>query len=259
VITNATFGDGRLGNQLFQLGVLFAVAAKTGHRFGLPRGAEQLWQCFELDVPAVAEPITNVFREGPQPGNFSSQVFHQPDGTAFVGHYQSWRYYEHCRPELKSFLKFQAGHQDVARSEVERLRSAVGLPLASVHYRRTDYLDATEDLGSLHADGYYDRVFDRLGDDVMYVVFSDDLSWCRDNVRRRHVAFADFDPYVSLCMMTLCDVNVIANSTFSWWGAFLNQMGGTVFTPSRWFRRMIPHAWDMAPPDWVKIRAFDPS
>jgi len=260
MITNASFGDvvagGRLGNQLFQFGVLFAVAAKTGHRFGLRRGAEQLWECFDLDVPEMAGPITNTYMERPEPGNFNPLVFGQPDGTAFVGHYQSWRYYEHCRPELASFLKFQAGHRDVARREVERLRSAVGLPLVSVHYRRADYLGATEAWGSLHADGYYDRAFERLGDDVLYLVFSDDLPWCRENIRRRHLAFADFDPYVSLCMMTLCDVNVIAHSTFSWWGAFLNQTGGTVYAPSRWFRRMKPYEWDMVPPDWVKIDTF---
>jgi len=262
VITSATFGfGGRLGNQLFQLGLLFAVAARTGHRFGLRRAGEQIWDCFDLDVPELAGAVTNRFTEPPRSCNFDPRVFSQPDGTAFEGYYQSWRYYEHCRPELRSFLKFQARHRDLARIEVERLRSAHHLPLVSVHYRRTDYLNppTMNAWGDLHVDGYYDRAFHRLGDDVVYVVFSDDLPWCRENVRRRHVSFADFDACVSLCMMTLCDVNVIANSSFSWWGAFLNQAGGPAFAPSRWFRRMLPpphDCRDMAPPDWVRIETF---
>lgn len=268
MITSATFGvddparfGGRLGNQLFQVGLLFSVAAKTGLRFGLRRGSEQIWQCFDLDIPAFAGPITNTFKEPQGTCNFEPRVFIQPDGTAFAGYYQSGRYYEHCRSELTSFFKFQSRHRDVAAAELERLRSTHRLPVVSVHYRRTDYLDAgaMHVWGNLQADGYYDRVFDRLGDDVLYVVFSDDIPWCRETVRRRHVAFADYDPYVSLCLMTLCDVNVVANSSFSWWGAFLNQTGARAFVPSKWFQALppAPHdCCDMAPPEWVRIETF---
>jgi len=261
VITSATFGSGRLGNQIFHLGLLFAVAAKTGLRFGLRRGDEQIWQCFDLEIPAFEGAITNTFKEGPGTCNFDPLVFSQPDGTAFDGYYQSYRYYEHCRPELTSFLRFQPRHRELAALEIERLRSMYRLPVVSVHYRRTDYVDpgAMHVWGNLQADGYYDRVFERLGDDVLYLVFSDDLPWCRANVRRRHVAFAEWDAYVSLCVMTLCDVNVIANSSFSWWGAFLKQTGGPVFAPSRWFGRLPspPHdCRDMTPADWIKIETF---
>jgi hypothetical protein len=260
VITSATFGEGgRLGNQLFQLGLLVAVAARTGHRFGLRRRGEQIWGCFDLDVPDFSGAITNTFREPPGSCNFDPRAFSQPDGTAFEGYYQTWRYYEHCRPQLTSFLKFQRRVQDVARLEIARIRSAHERPLVSVHYRRADYLDppVLKAWGNLHDDGYYDRAFDRLGDDVVYVVFSDDLPWCRENVRRRRVELADFDPFVSLCMMTLCDANVIANSSYSWWGAFLNQVGGTAYTPSRWIKRMAPgDCPGMAPPEWVRIESF---
>jgi len=262
VITSATFGaGGRLGNQLFQVGLLFAVAAKTGHRFGLRRGSEQIWQCFDLDIPDFVGPVTNTFNEPHGTCNFEPLVFSQPDGTAFAGYYQSCRYYDHCRPQLTSFLRFQARHRDIAAAEIERLRSIYRLPVASVHYRRTDYLDggAMNVWGNLDADGYYERVVDRLGDDVLYLVFSDDIPWCRENVRRPHVAFSDFDPYVSLCVMTLCDINVVANSSFSWWGAFLNQAGGTVVVPSRWFQALLPPPHDcpdMAPPDWARIETF---
>jgi hypothetical protein len=262
VITSATFGaGGRLGNQLFQVGLLFAVAAKTGHRFGLRRASEEIWQCFDLDIPDLAGPVTNIFKESHGTCNFEPVVFSQPDGTAFDGYYQSCRYYDHCRPELTSFLRFQSRHRDLAELEIERLRSTYRLPVVSLHYRRMDYLDAgsMHVWGNLQADGYYDRVFDRLGDDILYLVFSDDIAWCRENVRRRHVAFADVDPHVSLCMMTLCDINVIANSSFSWWGAFLNQAGRTVIAPSRWFQALPPPPHDcpdMAPPDWIRIETF---
>jgi len=258
MITSGTFGaGGRLGNQLFQVGLLFAVAARNGCRFGVARRGEQIWECFDLDVPEPAGEPTHHFAEIGSTICFDPRVFDQPDGTAFHGYFQSYRYYEACESELRSFLRFQSRHFSQAAAEIERLRREYPLRLVGVHYRRTDYVEAwcVDSWGNLHADGYYDRVFDTLGDDVLYLVFSDDLGWCRENVRRPHIEFIDRDAYVSLCMMTLCDINVTANSSFSWWGAFLNRCGSKVLAPERWFALPEPAERPavVVLPDWTKI------
>jgi hypothetical protein len=105
-----------------------------------------------------------------------------------------------------------------------------------VHVRRGDYVSTGYGhvWGDLAGDGYYERVAAAIGSDVTYIVFSDDLHWCRESLGIEDALYADVDAYTSLCMMTGCDINVIANSTFSWWGAYLNR-GADVYAPSRWY------------------------
>ncbi len=263
MITSGTFGrGGRLGNQIFQAGLLYAVSMRHGHGFFLPRANEQLWECFDLDIPSTGPGAEHEFHERLGTCNFDPMVFEQPDGTAFHGYYQSHRYYEGCRSEYAAFLRFKAEHREFAEGKMDDYRRRYGLPVVSVHYRRGDYLDPVSEAqwGNLHKDGYYEKVTSRIGEKVLYLVFSDDLRWCRNHVDFEIVELAPFDACKSLCLMTLCDVNVVANSAFSWWGAFLNQGSSTVYAPSRWYGQAMP--WpnnrqdDILPPEWVRIPTF---
>jgi hypothetical protein len=130
----------------------------------------------------------------------------------------------------------------------------------SLHVRRSDYVnpDAEDAWGNLATDGYYERAVEAIGDDVTYLVFSDDLAWCRRFFELECVEFVDYDHFASLCIMTGCDVNVVANSTFSWWGAYLNPKAD-VYAPSRWWRAASPpneRQDDIVPPTWRTIPTF---
>ena len=65
-------------------------------------------------------------------------------------------------------------------------------------------------------------------------MFSDDIPWCRESLELERAEFVDVDHGTSLAVMAGCDVNIIANSSFSWWGAYLNP-ASEVYAPSRWF------------------------
>jgi hypothetical protein len=72
---------------------------------------------------------------------------------------------------------------------------------------------------------------------IKFLVFSDDVEWCRSEFSGSEYIVCDLgNPYVELCCMTLCDHNIIANSSFSWWGAWLNTKSEKiVIAPSKWF------------------------
>jgi hypothetical protein len=261
--TNGTFGEswGRLGNQLFQLGMLFAIRALRGHGFFLPHAGESLWACFDLDVADAGGDCANVFREAHGSCNFDPAVFEQPDGTSFCGYFQSYRYLEGCRDELLRFLRFAPAHRAGREALLFAYRRRHSTPLVSLHVRRGDYVNpGFEDVwGNLAADGYYERATALLGDDVTYLVFSDDIPWCRASLGLERAEFVDVDQGTSLAVMAGCDVNVIANSSFSWWGAYLNP-GAEVYAPSRWFGPAMgppnDRQDDIVPPAWRTIPVF---
>jgi hypothetical protein len=264
VITNGAFGEryGKLGNQIFQLGLLFAISQRHGYDFYLPHDGESLWDCFDLDVPAHGPESGNRFQEVNGSCNYDPRVFEQPDGTAYHGYFQSYRYLEDCRASLTRFLRFKFVHRARGEAMLFAYRRRHHRPLVSVHVRRGDYAvpESEHAWGNLASDGYYDRAVKVIGDDVAYLVFSDDLEWCRRSLDLECVEFVEADHFTALSMMTGCDVNVVANSSFSWWGAYLNPTA-EVYAPSRWFgRQMEPpndRQDDIVPPQWRTIPVYE--
>ncbi len=263
--TVETFGDrfGRLGNQLFQIALLFAIRERHGHDFFLPRNGEPVWDCFDLAIPTAGPAPTHRFAEAFGSCNFDPRVFEQPDGTGFDGYYQSYRYLEESSDLLVRFLRFGARHRAFSEAMLHAYRTRHRRPVVSVHVRRGDYVNPgyEDHWGDLAGDGYYQKAVEAIGDDVVYVVFSDDVAWCRRALPlgASRVEHAEFDHGASLCMMTGCDVNVVANSSFSWWGAYLNPTSD-VYAPSRWFGPAMPapndRQDDIVPPDWRTIPVF---
>jgi hypothetical protein len=211
---------------VFQIALLFAIRERRGHDVFLRRDGEPVWDCFDLVLPADGPPPTHRFDERLGSCNFDPTVLEQPDGTAFHGYFQSYRYFEDSRASLLRFLRFGARHLAFGDAMLHAYRKRHGRPVVAVHVRRGDYANpGFEDVwGDLARDGYYQRAVDAIGDDVAYVVFSDDVGWCRRSLDlgASLVEFADLDHSASLCMMAGSDVNVVANSSFSWWGAYLN-------------------------------------
>jgi hypothetical protein len=190
--------------------------------------------------------------------NFDPGVLEMPDGTSYHGYFQSYRYLEECRQALVQYLRFSVNHRARAEAMLFAYRRRFKGPLVSLHVRRGDYVQpGFEDVwGNLAADGYYERAMTAIGSDVTYLVFSDDLAWCRQHFKLEPMEFVDTDHCTSLFLMTRCDVNIVANSTFSWWGGYLNPTA-EVYAPERWFGpAMSPpndRQDDIVPPYWRTI------
>lgn len=138
------------------------------------------------------------------------------------------------------------------------------LPLVSLHIRRGDYVHnpiANSVHGVLGLDYYRDAVelmVQRISEHFRIVVFSDDIEWARQNVSfEQPVSFVSGStstPHEDLHLMASCDHHIIANSSFSWWGAWLNASPTkVVVTPKRWFAAPKLAHRHIGPPSWERI------
>ena len=104
----------------------------------------------------------------------------------------------------------------------------------SVHIRRTDYLYVSQILPPLSIE-YYNNALEETKNYDKILFISDDINWCKDNFKLKKGYFVEENELVSLKIMQYCQSNIIANSTFSWWGAYLNNNDNKVIMPKIWF------------------------
>ena len=267
---------GGLGNQLFQWAAGFAVSRRLGvplrvETTGIERQEKSLSpRKYELGyfsirgeksrprsinrVVAVAQklgvPIQDVFRE--TGFRFDQRIEHVQPGTRLAGHFQSWRYFQNYESEIRETLVRGA----TPKPDSYHLRKELeGKSWIGVHVRRGDYLNFPEVFAVLESD-YYARALGALdlsGTDEI-VVFSENVEDAKALVPQGTI-WADSTKvsHPGDVVMLLAQANHVvgANSSLSWWGAFLNEMrGARMIFPSRWFGPMgwptddlIPHTW----------------
>ncbi|MGO4666598.1 alpha-1,2-fucosyltransferase [Bosea sp. 2RAB26] len=193
--------------------------------------------------------------------HFDRKLAEQALPLHMVGYWQSERYFSDAadiiRAELTSVVPLEVENAAIA-AEIKRVESV------SVHVRRGDYVnDATTNAvhGSCSLD-YYRRAIDfmceRLTSPHVFV-FSDDQKWVQDNLRfNLPITYVNANPpdrgYRDMQLMSLCRHHVIANSSFSWWGAWLNpSKDKIVVAPERWFASDELDTRDLLPERWVRL------
>ncbi len=254
---------GQLANQMFQYAALMGVRAKRGYEARIPRpDGLQLTRFFDIPEPELTEDDARTLVHSYKEPHFSysDAVFDVPDNTDLCGYFQSQRYFEHCVPEIRESFSFKSSviaDADAASSPLLG-RAWLGATRVSLHVRRGDYLNLP-DWHPVCEPSYYADALDLLEDRfgrLRVVVFSDDLDWCRETFRGRRYRFSvGNDAGTDMCLMSRCEHHVIANSSFSWWGAWLNPSPEkVVVAPSKWFGPL-GHAdtQDLLPPDWQRI------
>jgi hypothetical protein len=125
----------------------------------------------------------------------------------------------------------------------------------SLHVRRTDYV-TSNGYHPVQSIEYYKNAVDQIGEYDYIFIFSDDIKWCKENLHFKNVIFIEgFTDIEDLYLMSLCKNNIIANSTFSWWGAWLNNNPNKkVISPIKWFGdKTNLNNSDIIPNNWVKI------
>lgn len=206
-------------------------------------------------LPNRGKPDLIALVENPAPG-LDERVLEAPDNTYLLGHWLSERYFAEHAGLIRSELRFRPASSRVALTaqEVTEQRAV------SLHVRRGDKV-ANPKASLLHAllpASWYVAALEELdrhvdSPDLAYV-FSDDPAWCRDNLQLpiRTVIMSGNTNVEDLRLMSLCRHHVIANSTFSWWGAWLNpRPDKVVVAPTSWL--LDRPTVELVPPGWIQV------
>lgn len=251
---------GRLGNQLFQFASAVGIAKKNGYGVLFPiencfnkigggpidpkTGIKMEVKCDVLDCFDVPEGYfissSNISPRGiysETDFKFNPQVLSLPPNTDLYGYFQDERYFKEERDLILSLFKFKEEHENRAFNFLDSLSLKNEVQKVSVHIRRGDYT-LYPDHHPVCSKDYYQKALSRFDQEKsVFLIFSDDIDWCKGEFLGDNFIFVDTgSPYSDLKVMSLCDHHIIANSSYSWWGAWLNlNPNKRVIAPVRWF------------------------
>jgi Glycosyl transferase family 11 len=252
---------GRLGNQLFQYAFLRVTAQRLETTFFCPAWeGEQIFDLQDAAFRAAAPTgILHHFDSAPE-GGFCQRALEIADHSEIQGYFQSEKYYPD-KSLVKSWYSFRP---ELAQSVDSLFPPSLLENAVSISLRLDQDYAKTREYFPLYPPSYYRRGLQRATTAGPVLVFAD-----RPDLAKTFVATvvgADcrvvegLNPQQQLYLMTRCRANVITNSTFAWWGAWLNPRADRiVVAPSAWCRPGVPNGIaDILPDDWVKVRGTLP-
>lgn len=213
--------------------------------------------------PRFLYPSTHIRENG---AGFDASVLALPDDSYLEGFWQTEKYFTDAAEGVRA--EFAARDPNLTREAREFLAGLRqgGRKVVSVHIRRGDLVYAKEVLNDskvVHGDPvgvqYVQAAMRRFPQNSVFLIFSDsarDIGWCRENIRGENLAFSEGRTDLQdFALMRECDHNIIANSTFSWWAAWLNvNPGRRVIAPKKWFHAgtnghsadgdIVPESWE---------------
>lgn len=252
MITNLKIGyNGRFGNQLFQFASLLGIANKIGCQALIPESNKneylqktmdgkgfqskfELHNCFEIDDSIFSNNIKLLNLKRESTFHFDGSFFKIKDFTAIDGYFQSDKYFKHFEPQLRQILIFK---DEIVKKTIKLMPSKKNQELVSIHIRRGDYTT----LNLYHpvvSQNYLDKAVSYFNDKYHFLVFSDDIDWCKSNWGEddRFTYFHSGSHFVDFCAMSFCHHHIISNSSFSWWSSYLsNNKNKKIIAPQKWF------------------------
>lgn len=255
---------GRLGNQMFEYAALRGIASHHGYDWCIPpfylKGIENysLNECFKLE--SVKHENINLLEDAQYVGerffHFDDILFENcPDNVSLHGFFQSEKYFNHIEKEIRKDYTFHDKHLELCK---EFMLEFEGQEPIMLHVRRGDpnlvdprgfkwaYVNCS-DQHPVQSLQYYEEALQNFDDNQPVIVFSDSAEWVKEQeffagdrffISEPQEKYPDgsFLPYADLCLMSLCSHAIIANSSMSWWGAWLQtNPNKKVVAPKMWF------------------------
>ena len=272
MITNLEIGyNGRLGNQIFQYAACYAAAKKLGVEFVIPKSNVdnikqdgcfdysnnqwipynfRMYDCFDITAPKTDANINQIFQE--PYFHYTEDFNYIQDNTSVQGYYQSEKYFIDCKEDILKEFTFKSEIINQANNIINDFKNN---EIVAVHIRRGDnVINPTFPLISIE---YIQQSLNTFSDkEYNFLIISDDISFCKEVLPESdNIRFSDGKiDFVDLCLMSLADHNIISNSSFSWWGAYLNKnINKKVIAPNNWFKDKTINTNDLIPKNWTII------
>jgi hypothetical protein len=241
MITHKSIGySGRLGNQMFQYAALKVISLTMKQPIVLPNNTNIKQDgCFDFTnnawIPYKLD-LLDGFDLNCQIGEIEG------DNIVIDGYFQSCSYLIEYEKEIIKEFTFKQHMLNKCKLELNKYINPV-----SIHVRRGDYVNHPN-YWTVTPE-YISEALQHFADqEYTFLVFSDDIEWCKQVFPEGVIFVEGNNQFEDLCMMSLCDHNIIANSSYSWWAAFLNQNPNKkIIAPKNWSNNttenLIPNKW----------------
>jgi hypothetical protein len=255
MITYSDIGHfGRCGNQMFQFAATYGIAKKLGYEVYFPLENSKIPSIEDFkdgitrevyfDLPRIFEipeqllknrgDISTSYTVQEPHFHFTEQLFSIPDNCDLRGYYQTEKYFEHCKQDVLDLFTFKSQ----IKSEAIEKMPITNCDRVSIHIRLGDYV-GLQQFHPVCDSEYYFHASQNFKDDVYhFLIFSDNIDYCKDMFgESENISYIEGNTAeVDMCMMSMCEHNIIANSSFSWWAAWLNTNPfKKVIAPKKWF------------------------
>ena len=278
---NKLASPGELGNQMFKYAALKGIASNRNLNYCIPPSLNYytnflnlsklynfklikkffsnhfLFNCFEMktlnkeNIKYLKSDKT-IYENG---FNFDKNLFDTcKDNININGFFQTEKYFKDIRDELKKDFTFTYKYRKKSNDIFNNLNNPI-----SIHIRRTDYI-TNPNHHALDLN-YYENAISHFSNDSEFLIFSDDIEWVKNQKLFKNKRFklaathtGNID-YLDLSLMSNCEEHIIANSSFSWWGALLSNNKKT-FAPKNWFKdskNKELDTKDLVPNEWILI------
>jgi hypothetical protein len=266
---------GGLGNQLFQYAAGLSLAKHRGtgvvldiewysrfperrytlDRFNISGRTANFWERISLR-------LKDSFRESRH--SFMPEILELPDGSMIEGTWESEKYFADIRDQIREEFTLRLPLSDFFNETAARIDACDAV---SLHIRRGDRVavkKVRESCGLMPV-AYYERAAERMAEQIAlpkFFIFSEDAAWAKENVKLPYPAEYVTHPqgldYEEMLLMSHCKHHVIPNSTFSWWGAWLDpRPGKIVIAPTPWFLDASLDTSDKVPTGWERFPVPD--
>jgi len=249
---------GGLGNQMFQIAAAHALALRNNTT-----------SCFDFNschTPLQGNPsskyLNNIFskirnvnvrywRGVYNEPKFSYEELPDLPELVLNGYFQSEKYFSDFKKEIIEL--FDISELETINDYLLGFRK-MGVPITAIHVRRGDYLKNPE-FHPVCSVEYYKKAMEEIGESN-FIFVSDDMEWVKENFKGHNIWYSNFTDEISdFKLMACCDNNIISNSSFSWWAAYLNKNSNKkVIAPKKWFGSKGPNdTQDIIPNNWLTI------
>lgn len=252
--------QGGIGNVMFQIACAYGysldnnisyIFSKKGYPI-IHSSLERYYSNILANINILGDYNFSNFRLYSEVAFHYNPIISSDQNLYLIGGFQSEKYFIDHKEEIRKIFNYEIS------AELKKILPLNGELSCSIHVRRGDYLKYPKHHPVQDIE-YYKNAISLFKENIIFLVFSDDIEWCKQNFKglSDNLIFVENnEDYEDLYLMSKCNHNIIANSSFSWWGAWLNNNPDKkVIAPKNWFGPVYSqhNTKDLYCEDWIII------